>query len=107
MFHAEGLAARIVANVAVWGFLGFGMSFLVAFRDWTLGFAMGWLTLCELQFFLVSGIGYDLRVWATSEETPGSATMGIYLCTRLQECPIWFHMLSRVARPPYLLWWQT
>ena len=54
MFHAEGLAARIVANVAVWGFLGFGMSFLVAFKDWTVGFEMGWLTACEFVVFPLS-----------------------------------------------------
>ncbi|MCJ1354433.1 MAG: hypothetical protein MMC33_004421 [Icmadophila ericetorum] len=44
MVGATSLAARIVANVFVWSFLGFGLSFLVAFQDYILGFAMSILT---------------------------------------------------------------
>jgi hypothetical protein len=36
--NAHGLAARIVANVAVWGWLVYGLFFLVTFKDYTMGF---------------------------------------------------------------------
>ena len=47
MVGAHHLAARIVANVAIWSFLGFGLVFLVAFQDYSMGFAMSVLTACK------------------------------------------------------------
>jgi hypothetical protein len=39
--HAErGLAARIVANIFIWGILVYGMFFLVVYKDYTMGFAL-------------------------------------------------------------------
>jgi len=42
--HATGLAARILANVAIWGILVYGLFFLVAYKDYTIGFALSILT---------------------------------------------------------------
>jgi len=42
--HAEGLAARIIANIAIWGILVYGMFFLVTFKDYTMGFALSVLS---------------------------------------------------------------
>ncbi|KAB2102429.1 hypothetical protein AG0111_0g9143 [Alternaria gaisen] len=38
--HSNHFAARIVANVFIWGWLGYGMFFLVAYKDYTMGFAL-------------------------------------------------------------------
>jgi hypothetical protein len=37
MVHAHSLAARIVANIFIWGILAYGVFFLVAFKDYTMG----------------------------------------------------------------------
>jgi len=42
--HATGLAARILANVAVWGILVYGLFFLVIYKDYTIGLALSILT---------------------------------------------------------------
>lgn len=44
---AHNLPARIVANVFIWGFLVYGLFFLVAFKDYTMGFAMAVLSFCK------------------------------------------------------------
>lgn len=38
--HTNHLAARIVANVFIWGWLGYGVFFLAAYKDYTMGFAL-------------------------------------------------------------------
>jgi hypothetical protein len=43
------LAARIVANVFIWGFLVYGGFFLVAFKDYTMGYAMSILSFCTFS----------------------------------------------------------
>ena len=64
MFGAHHLAARIMANVAIWSFLGFGLVFLAAFQDYTMGFAMSALTACKFirfsseYFYPVSSITF-------------------------------------------------
>jgi len=52
--HATGLAARILANVAIWGILVYGLFFLVTYKDYTMGFALSILTasLGVRQFFI-------------------------------------------------------
>ena len=45
MVGAEGLAARILANVAIWAWLLWGFAFLTAYKDWSMGGEMAWLTL--------------------------------------------------------------
>lgn len=39
-FHAEGLFGRILANVAVWGILVYGLFFLVTFKVSTLSYSV-------------------------------------------------------------------
>jgi len=42
--NSHHLAARILANVAIWGILVYGLFFLVIFKDYTMGFALSILT---------------------------------------------------------------
>jgi len=41
--NTNHVAARIVANVCVWGWVGYGAFFLAAYKDYTMGFAVAWL----------------------------------------------------------------
>jgi len=52
--NATGLAARIVANVAIWAILVFGLFFLITFKDYTIGFALSVLSaaIAVEQFFI-------------------------------------------------------
>jgi len=45
MVHARSLPARILANIAIWGILGFGIFFLLVFKDYTMGFELAILSL--------------------------------------------------------------
>jgi hypothetical protein len=47
MVHAHNLPARILANVAIWGILVFGVFFILAFKDYTMGFELAILSLCK------------------------------------------------------------
>jgi hypothetical protein len=47
MVHAHTLAARIVANIAIWAILVFGGFFVLAFKDYTIGFELAILSLCK------------------------------------------------------------
>jgi hypothetical protein len=47
MVNAHSLLARILANVAIWGILVYGMFFLVAYKDYTMGFELSVLAACE------------------------------------------------------------
>ncbi|KAK7518440.1 uncharacterized protein IWZ02DRAFT_476266 [Phyllosticta citriasiana] len=51
--HAHNLPARIVANIFVWGILVYGLFFLVAYKDYTIGFELSILAaaLGVAQFF--------------------------------------------------------
>ena len=40
MVNAQNLPARILANIAIWGILGYGLFFLLAFKDYTIGFEL-------------------------------------------------------------------
>ncbi|KAH0536451.1 hypothetical protein FGG08_006664 [Glutinoglossum americanum] len=44
MVHAHDLPARILANVVIWGILVFGGFFLVAYKDYMMGFELSYLT---------------------------------------------------------------
>ena len=46
MVGAHHTPARILANVVVWAFLVYGFLFLVAFKDYTMGFALSILSAC-------------------------------------------------------------
>ncbi|KAL1592343.1 hypothetical protein SLS60_011421 [Paraconiothyrium brasiliense] len=41
--HTDALPARIVGNIFIWGILAYGSFFLVAFKDYTIGFALSYL----------------------------------------------------------------
>ncbi|KAL6711784.1 hypothetical protein ACN47E_002827 [Coniothyrium glycines] len=38
--HSNHFVARIVANVFIWGWAGYGLFFLAAYKDYTIGFAL-------------------------------------------------------------------
>jgi len=44
MVHAETTVTRILGNIAVWSILVYGLFFLVAYKDYTMGFALSILT---------------------------------------------------------------
>jgi hypothetical protein len=44
MVNAHTLVARIIANIAVWSILAYGLFFLVTFKDYTIGFELSILT---------------------------------------------------------------
>jgi hypothetical protein len=50
-FGARHLAARIVANVFIWGILAYGSFFLVVFKDYTMGVSLSVLAFCESLFY--------------------------------------------------------
>ena len=47
MVNAQTLIARIFANIAVWGFMVYGLFFLAAYKDYTMGFNLSVLTACK------------------------------------------------------------
>jgi hypothetical protein len=47
MVNAQSLPARILANIAIWGILALGAFYLLAFKDYTIGFELAILSLCE------------------------------------------------------------
>jgi hypothetical protein len=44
MVNSTDLPARILANIAIWGILVYGIFFLAVYRDYTIGFALSILT---------------------------------------------------------------
>ena len=47
MVGAHGLAARILANVAIWSILLYGIFFMGAFKDYNMGFELAILSACQ------------------------------------------------------------
>jgi len=47
MVDAHGFAARVLANIAIWGILLYGLFFLIAFKDHAIGWEMSILALGE------------------------------------------------------------
>jgi len=53
----NGFVARIVANVFIWGWAGYGVFFLVAYKDYTMGYALSVLAFCtSLDHALLLGV---------------------------------------------------
>jgi hypothetical protein len=50
MVHTNHLAARIVANVFIWGWAGYGIFFLAAYKDYTMGYALSVLSFCKFLY---------------------------------------------------------
>ncbi|KAK2592426.1 hypothetical protein QQS21_009878 [Conoideocrella luteorostrata] len=44
VYHPHNLVARIFGNIFIWAILGYGLFFIVAFKDYTMGFALSVLT---------------------------------------------------------------
>ena len=49
MVGAQSLAARIVANVAIWSILLYGIFFMGAFKDYPIGFELAILSACAFD----------------------------------------------------------
>ena len=47
MVGAHSLAARILANVAIWSILLYGIFFMGAFKDYSMGFELAILSACQ------------------------------------------------------------
>lgn len=45
MVNARSLAARILANITIWGILGLGSFYVLIFKDYTMGFELAVLSL--------------------------------------------------------------
>ena len=56
MVGAHNLPARILANVVIWAIFVFGLLFLVAFKDYTIGFALSILAACMTTPFEMTSI---------------------------------------------------
>ncbi|ORY01743.1 ATP synthase F0 [Clohesyomyces aquaticus] len=60
MVHAHNLPARIVANIFIWAILAYGMFFLVAYKDYTMGFNLSILAAAiGVSQFLVRVIAFQ------------------------------------------------
>lgn len=49
MVGAQSLAARILANVAIWSILFYGIFFMGAFKDYPIGFELAMLAACTFD----------------------------------------------------------
>ena len=49
MVGAQSLAARILANVAIWSILLYGLFFMGAFKDYAMGFQLAILSACAFN----------------------------------------------------------
>lgn len=80
----NGFVARIVANVFIWGWAGYGIFFLAAYKDYTMGYAMSVLAfstgvgqfltrphVLQLQWVFAFTIGGLLFVLSTAVGLPG------------------------------------
>lgn len=54
--HANHAVARIVANVFIWGWVGYAGIFLVGFKDYTIGYALSVLAFCKSSLTFLSGV---------------------------------------------------
>lgn len=45
--NAQNIAARIFANIVIWGILVIGAFFVFTFKDYTMGFCFAILSLCK------------------------------------------------------------
>jgi hypothetical protein len=83
-FHSTHLVGRIVANVFIWGILVYGLFFLAAYKDYTMGFALSVLAfstgvgqfltklpIFQLQWIFAFTIGAILFVLSLAVGVPG------------------------------------
>ena len=46
-FRSTHLAGEVVAHLSIWGWLGYGIFYLVAYKDYAIGFALSILSICK------------------------------------------------------------
>jgi hypothetical protein len=61
--NARNLPARIVANIAIWGILGVGGFYVLAFKDYTIGFELAILTLGKSARIVPQNRTNSHKVW--------------------------------------------
>lgn len=61
--HARHLPARILANIAIWGILAVGGFYILAFKDYTMGFELAILSLCKLTAVVLRICTDYLKLW--------------------------------------------
>lgn len=54
--HARHLPARILANIAIWGILGVGAFYVLAFKDYTMGFELAILSLGAFNTLVLGNV---------------------------------------------------
>lgn len=66
--HSNHFAARIIANVFIWGWVGYGAFYLIAFKDYTMGFALSALAFCKSLLVLsyTALCIYGMLIWLRS-----------------------------------------
>jgi hypothetical protein len=62
----DHLAARIVGNVFIWGIFAYGAFFLVAFKDYTMGFNLSILAFCKFPLNISSIVVADSGMFGDS-----------------------------------------
>jgi hypothetical protein len=70
--HTNHLAARIVANVFIWGWAGYGVFFLAAYKDYTMGYALSILSFCK---FFALPFSPPLLIFASPSFQPSSSNI--------------------------------
>lgn len=70
MVNTCNLAAKVMANVAVWSILVYGLYFLVFFGDYTIGFEMSWLSLGKNCLDFCSGYEFLAHNKKSSNRCP-------------------------------------
>jgi len=94
MVNADSLAARILANIAIWGILVYGLFFLVTFKDYTMGFALSILT-------AAIGVSQFLRQRIALQWIFAFTIMAtLFLCTLVIAIPGIFGKEIRFRREP-------
>ena len=60
MVGAQSLAARILANAAIWSILFYGIFFMGAFKDYPIGFELAMLAACAFYGIPSQHVGIRL-----------------------------------------------
>jgi len=96
MVNAHTLVARVLANIAVWSILVYGLFFLLTFKDYTMGFALSVLTASL-------GVGQFLRQIVAFQWIFAFAIMGtLFVSTLLIAVPGAFGREISFGREPVI-----
>jgi len=80
--NARGLAARIIANVFIWGILAVGAFYLLIFKDYTMGFELAMLSLGKILPTLAKEqiLTFYSSCIRPNNDTHHRCPMGLCLC---------------------------